>query len=206
MAGALCDRLLDEAKHYTASGLPQRAPNTMNNYGVVLNEVGLRPTFDAVLRDYTHALGAAFFGDAPPATVHGEWEALAAWLRRRGLSAPPKGKTPALAGGDAIVCFVHDGAFAVVSRAEAAERVAPWASLAPADALQSPQLPRATLDLRSSVWSLVAAATPATAHPVDGALVVNVPIASMSVFVILFATPYASLPFDRYCIVWFASP
>ena len=76
---ALCDRLLDEAKHYTASGLPQRAPNTMNNYGVVLNEVGLRPTFDAVLRDYTHALGAAFFGDAPPATVHGEESFLENW-------------------------------------------------------------------------------------------------------------------------------
>ena len=30
---------MQEAKNYTASGLPQRAPNSMNNYGVVLNEV-----------------------------------------------------------------------------------------------------------------------------------------------------------------------
>lgn len=35
----------------------------MNNYGVVLNEIGLRPTFDAMLRRFTHGLGARFFGD-----------------------------------------------------------------------------------------------------------------------------------------------
>ena len=75
-----------------------------------------------------------------PATVHREWDDAAAWLRRRGLLAPPKGKTPALAGGDAVVCFLPDGAAAVVARAEAAERVAPWTSLAPADALRAPAL------------------------------------------------------------------
>ena len=31
----------------------QRAPNSMNNYGVVLNEVGMRPVFDLILRRYT---------------------------------------------------------------------------------------------------------------------------------------------------------
>ena len=66
-----------------------------------------------------------------PATVHREWDDAAAWLRRRGLLAPPKGKTPALAGGDAVVCFLPDGAAAVVARAEAAERVAPWTLRSP---------------------------------------------------------------------------
>lgn len=29
----VCDKLLAEAKHYSESGMPQRAPNSMNNYG-----------------------------------------------------------------------------------------------------------------------------------------------------------------------------
>jgi len=58
-----CDQILEEAKNYTASGLPQRAPNSMNNYGVVLNEVGMRPSFDQMLHRFTHGLGARFFGD-----------------------------------------------------------------------------------------------------------------------------------------------
>ena len=71
---AVCDKLLAEAKHYSESGLPQRAPNSMNNYGVVLNEIGMRPSFDAMLKRYTAGLGALFFGedDVRPAEIGGE--------------------------------------------------------------------------------------------------------------------------------------
>ena len=33
--------LLEEVKHYHSQGMPSRAPNSMNNYGLVLNEIGV---------------------------------------------------------------------------------------------------------------------------------------------------------------------
>ena len=32
-------RTAQEVRHYRESGLPSRAPNSMNNYGLVLNEI-----------------------------------------------------------------------------------------------------------------------------------------------------------------------
>lgn len=58
-----CDMLMDEVKNYQASGLPQRAPNSMNNYGLVLNEVGMRPFFTAFLEGYLRVIGARLFGN-----------------------------------------------------------------------------------------------------------------------------------------------
>jgi hypothetical protein len=40
-SGAYCDMLLDEVEHYADSGLPVRRPNSMNNYGLIVNEIGL---------------------------------------------------------------------------------------------------------------------------------------------------------------------
>jgi len=59
-----CDKLLLETKSYLESGMPTRAPNSMNNYGVVLNEIGLRGSFDTMLQRIIHGLGAKFFGDS----------------------------------------------------------------------------------------------------------------------------------------------
>ena len=42
--------LLDEADGYNASGLPTSRPNSMNKYGLVLNEIGLEGLFDSLLR------------------------------------------------------------------------------------------------------------------------------------------------------------
>mmetsp|Transcript_25938 Transcript_25938/g.59940 ORF Transcript_25938/g.59940 Transcript_25938/m.59940 type:complete len:566 (-) Transcript_25938:68-1765(-) len=58
-----CEALLEEVKHYRKSGLPGRAPNSMNNYGLVLNEVGLRDTFTALLDEVFLPIGAKVFGD-----------------------------------------------------------------------------------------------------------------------------------------------
>jgi len=76
-----CDKLLEEAKHYSDTGMPQRAPNSMNNYGVVLNEIGLRPSFQRMLDGYMAGMAGLFFGedDARPATLDGKPADLENW-------------------------------------------------------------------------------------------------------------------------------
>lgn len=44
-----CDDLLRELDNYEASGLPQRRPNTMNNYGVIVNDIGMQALMDGLL-------------------------------------------------------------------------------------------------------------------------------------------------------------
>lgn len=58
-----CDLLLAEVEHYQRSGLPQHPPNSMNNYGLVLNEIGMRKSFDAVLQRHLLGIAARLFGD-----------------------------------------------------------------------------------------------------------------------------------------------
>jgi len=38
-----CRALLDEVDNYFDTGLPVRRPNSMNNYGLIVNEIGMRP-------------------------------------------------------------------------------------------------------------------------------------------------------------------
>lgn len=57
------DLLLEEVRHYRAEGMPSRAPNSMNNYGLVLNEIGLRPMFQALVENMCRPLGAKLFGN-----------------------------------------------------------------------------------------------------------------------------------------------
>ena len=47
---AFCAMLCDELTNYEASGLPLRRPNSMNSYGLVLNDIGLRPLLDELLK------------------------------------------------------------------------------------------------------------------------------------------------------------
>jgi len=65
-----CDMLLAEANNYQKSGFPQRAPNSMNNYGLVLNEIGLKSTFDTVLKNVILGIGARLFGDDETRETH----------------------------------------------------------------------------------------------------------------------------------------
>lgn len=58
-----CQLLLEEVKHYHKSGMPSKAPNSMNNYGLVLNQVGMRPVFSRILREVFLPIGAKLFGD-----------------------------------------------------------------------------------------------------------------------------------------------
>jgi len=57
-----CEKLLEEVKNYHTCGMPSRAPNSMNNYGLVLNEIGLRPVFSRILKEAFLPLGAKLFG------------------------------------------------------------------------------------------------------------------------------------------------
>jgi hypothetical protein len=41
-----CTMFLEEVEHYQASGLPIQRPNSMNNYGIVTNEIGMEHMFD----------------------------------------------------------------------------------------------------------------------------------------------------------------
>lgn len=34
--------LIDEMENYTDSRLPARRPNSMNNYGLIINDIGLK--------------------------------------------------------------------------------------------------------------------------------------------------------------------
>mmetsp|Transcript_24608 Transcript_24608/g.68488 ORF Transcript_24608/g.68488 Transcript_24608/m.68488 type:complete len:370 (-) Transcript_24608:460-1569(-) len=47
-----CDMFLKELDNYYASGLPIRRPNSMNNYGIIVNEIGLRGMMTLLQQEY----------------------------------------------------------------------------------------------------------------------------------------------------------
>jgi hypothetical protein len=47
-----CDKFLAEIDSYFASGLPIRRPNSMNNYGLIVNEIGMEPSITALQQQY----------------------------------------------------------------------------------------------------------------------------------------------------------
>ncbi|CAK9093365.1 2-oxoglutarate and iron-dependent oxygenase domain-containing protein ICU11 (Protein INCURVATA 11) [Durusdinium trenchii] len=57
-----CKMLLEEVLNYQASGLPSRPPNSMSNYGLVLNEIGLKPVFSALLEEHLLGIATRLFG------------------------------------------------------------------------------------------------------------------------------------------------
>ncbi|CAE6955001.1 ICU11, partial [Symbiodinium sp. KB8] len=57
-----CDLVLEEVHHYQDLGMPGRPPNTMNNYGLVLNDIGLKPVFSSILEHVLLPFGARIFG------------------------------------------------------------------------------------------------------------------------------------------------
>ncbi len=61
---AFCARLLHELRAYEDSDLPRRRPNSMNNYGLILNEIGLQPAVDDLMRRYLQPLIRRVFAAA----------------------------------------------------------------------------------------------------------------------------------------------
>jgi len=60
LTDAACDALIEEVENFQSTGLPARRPNSMNNYGLILNEIGLRPSLSA-LQAAVHPLARALF-------------------------------------------------------------------------------------------------------------------------------------------------
>ena len=58
---AFCTMLLEELTHYNASGLPAQRPNTMNHNGLILNQLGLAPLADSLMRTYVQPLARYLF-------------------------------------------------------------------------------------------------------------------------------------------------
>jgi hypothetical protein len=46
-----CETFLREVDNYDASGLPVRRPNSMNNYGLIVNEIGMRDAITELQQD-----------------------------------------------------------------------------------------------------------------------------------------------------------
>lgn len=55
-----CTALMEEVAHFASTGIEARRPNSMNNYGLILNDIGLRPSLDAVQRHVAPVLASLF--------------------------------------------------------------------------------------------------------------------------------------------------
>eukprot|EP00164_Ancoracysta_twista_P002322 GFYU01003069.1.p1 GENE.GFYU01003069.1~~GFYU01003069.1.p1 ORF type:complete len:555 (-),score=126.15 GFYU01003069.1:135-1676(-) len=72
-----CRLLLEELSHFeecakSNASLPLRRPNSMNNYGVVVNEIGLQSHLDDLLRDFLRPIARALYCDDPAVTAFTE--------------------------------------------------------------------------------------------------------------------------------------
>jgi len=58
-----CDTFLEEVFNFYDSGLPASRPNSMNNYGIIISDIGLEPFVDK-LQQLLQPLGRALFSGA----------------------------------------------------------------------------------------------------------------------------------------------
>ncbi|XP_016299864.1 2-oxoglutarate and iron-dependent oxygenase domain-containing protein 2 [Sinocyclocheilus anshuiensis] len=59
-----CKDFIEELEHFEQSDAPKGRPNTMNNYGILLNELGFDESFITPLRDvYLHPFTALLYSD-----------------------------------------------------------------------------------------------------------------------------------------------
>ncbi|CAJ1068291.1 -oxoglutarate and iron-dependent oxygenase domain-containing protein 2 isoform X1 [Xyrichtys novacula] len=59
-----CEELLEELEHFEQSSAPKGRPNTMNRYGILLNEIGFDKNFITPLREqYLHPLTSLLYPD-----------------------------------------------------------------------------------------------------------------------------------------------
>lgn len=58
---AFCAGLLDELDHFEATGLPCVRPNSMNRFGLVLDDIGFAPMLDALMRQVVLPFARLFY-------------------------------------------------------------------------------------------------------------------------------------------------
>ncbi|GMH40017.1 hypothetical protein BSKO_07921 [Bryopsis sp. KO-2023] len=63
-----CDKLYNEIENLEASGLPKVGPNSMNNHGVILNQIGMEKFMDHIMWKVLKLFGDVFFEEH-----NGEW-------------------------------------------------------------------------------------------------------------------------------------
>ena len=56
-----CTHLLEELRHYEASGIPLRRPNGMNRFGAILDQLGMHASLEYLSRRYVRPLGQMLF-------------------------------------------------------------------------------------------------------------------------------------------------
>lgn len=56
-----CEMLLEELRHYEASGIPLRRPNGMNRFGAILDQLGLEASMDYLSHRFVRPLGQLLF-------------------------------------------------------------------------------------------------------------------------------------------------
>ena len=79
-----CDLFLEELDHYHTTGLPISRPNSMNNYGIIVNDIGMKPVLTWLQRTVLHPLAELLYqGDGYATDLD---EATADFLRFRATS------------------------------------------------------------------------------------------------------------------------
>eukprot|EP00962_Isochrysis_galbana_P053028 scaffold24495_cov111-Isochrysis_galbana.AAC.6 len=64
LSASFCELLISELERYEASGMPPMRPNSMNNYGIVLNgPIGLERLMDLLQSSVVAPIGEALFGE-----------------------------------------------------------------------------------------------------------------------------------------------
>ncbi|KAK3239401.1 hypothetical protein CYMTET_50678 [Cymbomonas tetramitiformis] len=61
MTTEFCLMFIEELDNYKSSGLPIRRPNSMNNYGIVVNDIGMERMLSYLQRDFLHPVGLTLF-------------------------------------------------------------------------------------------------------------------------------------------------
>ena len=66
-SAAFCAKLREECAHFERSGMPLSRPNTMNDNGLLLFDLGMYEGFlDPLVRDWVAPVASALFGDGDP--------------------------------------------------------------------------------------------------------------------------------------------
>jgi hypothetical protein len=64
---SFCASFIEEVALYESSALPRRRPNTMNNYGLILNDIGMYGLMSALMEAYLVPLVQVLFAEEPVA-------------------------------------------------------------------------------------------------------------------------------------------
>ena len=89
-ASDFCEKLLEEGKHFERSGMPIGRPNTMNDNGLLLFDLGFYETFlDVLLAKRVAPVSKALYGDLDPYEVCDDDSEIGCESKRRNYKNAP---------------------------------------------------------------------------------------------------------------------